>query len=155
LKRSKFIGTIILSLATIVVIAGIPISYFWVDTPKPSALSDDASEFETLGVRIEKSTVDGNWTVTVLQGRHTLSGVRIQIRDPVSGVYTVDFPLILGEMEDFRFIPYGAIDRGSIPIICARDIIILEASSYNIRAGYRFQLVFDEEFVIAGPKELP
>ena len=142
-KRDEAVSPVIatiLMVAITVVLAGVLVAYLQTIDP------DKGKPVPPLGVRLEKTT-EGNWTMSIVQGRTGANGIQLQVTNPATAAMTVSGVLTASSAY---FLFQDNLDPGYIN---AGDAILLNQSANFVQTGYRVVLVKDAGTLVA-PQEL-
>jgi len=145
-KAPPHFRTAILVAVSLLVI--IPGSYIIIKNqlPSPQGSIDDYTD---IGLRIGKNDT-GDWFVTIMTGRKSISGISIMIVDPHTGNVTVDKPLAVLTQTD---LDATFSDNNHDGKLDAGDTLLLKASGGHIQAGQMFQLMMGQNRLVG--RELP
>jgi len=100
-----------------------------------------------LGTTLEKMS-DGNWTLTVVNGKTMASNARLTVKNPLTGAATVSTPVT----DISWYFNYN--DNNANSFLDAGDVILLNQTAGVIESGWRLEIV-KQEGTLSGPLKIP
>jgi hypothetical protein len=137
---SVIVGEILMVSITIV-LAGTLIIYL-------TSTQNQTDKIEVpLGATIEKNP-DGNWTLTIVNGKTDAFNARLTVKNPETGVATISSP-VTAQSWYFFFN-----DNNINSFLDASDVILLNQTAGVIESGWRLEIV-KESGTLSGPLKIP
>lgn len=100
-----------------------------------------------IGATLEKLP-NGNWTLSVVNGKTLASNARLTIKDPATGAATVSNPIT----DQSWYFFYN--DNNANNFLDAGDVILLNQTAGVIESGWKVEIV-KQEGTLSGPLKIP
>jgi FlaG/FlaF family flagellin (archaellin) len=131
----------ILMVSITIVLAGTLIIYL-------TSTQNQSNDIEVpIGTTLEKLQ-DGNWTLTVVNGKTLANNARLTVKDPATGAATVSAPIT----DQSWYFFYN--DNNANSYLDASDVILLNQTAGIIQAGWTLEIV-KQSGTLSGPLKIP